>query len=116
MTRRLTDAASAVRRKLQARQAWAADQVKKALTASRNLGISAHATFSGALAWPYAYLWPQRPKGLVDEAFDKLARRWQPILDHAEEMGVDVCDQIHPGYDLHDGASHAVFIDRTGNQ
>ena len=29
--------------------------------ASRNLGLSAHATFSGALAWPYIYPWPQRP-------------------------------------------------------
>ena len=40
--------------------------------ASRNLGLTAHATFSGALAWPFFYPWPQRPAGLIDEAFAEL--------------------------------------------
>ncbi len=98
-----------------ARQAWAVDQVKLALTASRNLGLTAQATFSGALAWPFVYPWPQRPAGLVETAFDELARRWRPILDHAEEMGVDICYEIHPGEDLHDGVSFEMFLDRVGN-
>ena len=34
--------------------------------ASANLGLTAHATFSGALAWPYIYSWPQRPAGLIE--------------------------------------------------
>ena len=97
-----------------ARQAWAVDQVKKALTASRNLGLTAMASFSGALAWPYVYPWPQRPAGLVDLAFDELARRWRPILDHAEDCGVDICYEIHPGEDLHDGVSFEMFLDRVG--
>lgn len=108
-------AAPAVRGNPAARQSWAVDQVRKALTASRRLGLTAHATFSGALAWPYVYPWPQRPAGLVEEAFDELARRWRPILGHAEECGVDVCYEIHPGEDLHDGASYEMFLDRVGN-
>jgi len=108
-------AAPAVRGNPAARQAWAVDQVRKALTASKRLGLTAHATFSGALAWPYVYPWPQRPAGLVEEAFDELARRWRPILDHAEECGVDVCYEIHPGEDLHDGVSYEMFLDRVGN-
>ena len=31
-------------------------------------GLTAHATFSGALAWPYLYPWPQRPAGLIETA------------------------------------------------
>ncbi len=108
-------AAEAVRGNPGARQEWAVDQVKKALTASRNLGLSAHATFSGALAWPYVYPWPQRPAGLVEAAFDELAARWRPILDHADEMGVNVCYEIHPGEDLHDGISYEMFLERVGN-
>jgi len=108
-------AAPAVRGNPVARQAWAVDQVKKCLTASRHLGLNAMATFSGALAWPYVYPWPQRPAGLVELAFDELARRWQPILDHAEDCGVDVCYEIHPGEDLHDGISYEMFLERTGN-
>jgi len=108
-------AAPAVHGNPAARAAWAGDQVKKALTASKNLGLNAQATFSGALAWPYVYPWPQRPAGLIEAAFDELARRWLPILNHAEDCGVDVCYEIHPGEDLHDGISYEMFLERVGN-
>ncbi len=98
-----------------ARQAWAVEQVKLALKASQNFGINAHATFSGALAWPYIYPWPQRPAGLVETAFDELANRWRPILDYADECGVDVCYEIHPGEDLHDGVTFEMFLERVNN-
>jgi sugar phosphate isomerase/epimerase len=107
-------AAPEVRGNPKARQEWAVDQVRKALRASRNLGLTAQATFSGALAWPYVYPWPQRPAGLIDAAFDELATRWRPILDTADEMGVDLCYEIHPGEDLHDGATFEMFLERVG--
>lgn len=107
-------AAPEVRGNPKARQEWAARQVTMALDASRNLGLTAHATFSGALAWPYVYPWPQRPAGLIETAFDELARRWRPILDHADACGVDVCYEIHPGEDLHDGVTFEMFLDRVG--
>ncbi|MAM62269.1 sugar phosphate isomerase/epimerase [Maritimibacter sp. UBA3975] len=96
-----------------ARQAWAERQVKLALDASKNLGLTALGAFSGALAWPYVYPWPQRPEGLVEAAFDELAKRWRPILDHAEDNGVDICFEIHPGEDLHDGVTFEMFLDRV---
>ncbi len=97
------------------RQKWAVEQVKQALSASANLGLKAHATFSGALAWPYLYPFPQRPAGLIETAFDELAKRWRPILDHADERGVDVCYEIHPGEDLHDGITFEMFLERVQN-
>src|SRR6476469_7273702 len=66
-------AAPAVRGNPEARQKWAVQQMLSAAKASANLGLTAHATFSGALAWPYLYSWPPRPAGLVEEAFDELA-------------------------------------------
>ncbi len=101
-----------VRGNPKARQAWAVDQVKMALTASRNLGLNASVTFSGALAWPFLYPFPQRPAGLIETAFDELAKRWKPILDHAEDCGIDLCYEIHPGEDLHDGVTFEMFLDR----
>ena len=98
-----------------ARQAWAVDQVKLAAVASRRLGLNAHASFPGALAWPYMYPWPQRPAGLVEDAFDELARRWQPILNVFEDNGVDVAFEIHPGEDLHDGVTFEMFLERVNN-
>lgn len=108
-------AAPEVRGKPSARQAWAVEQLHLAAKASRRLGLAAHATFSGALAWPYVYPWPQRPPGLVETAFDELARRWRPILDAFDEAGVDVCYEIHPGEDLHDGATFEMFLERVDN-
>ena len=108
-------AAEAVRGKPADRQAWAVEQVLLAAKASANLGLSAHATFSGALAWPYLYPWPQRSPGLVEAAFDELAVRWRPILDAFDEAGVDLCYEIHPGEDLHDGVTFEMFLERVGN-
>jgi sugar phosphate isomerase/epimerase len=98
-----------------ARRAWAVEQMKLAAKASRNLGLLAHATFSGALAWPYFYPWPQRPAGLIEAAFTELSSRWTPILDAFDEAGVDLCFELHPGEDLHDGASFERFLEGVGN-
>jgi len=87
----------------------------KAAKASKNLELTAHATFSGALAWPYLYPWPQRPAGLVEEAFDELAKRWKPILDAFDNAGVNLCYEIHPGEDLHDGITFEMFLERVNN-
>jgi sugar phosphate isomerase/epimerase len=98
-----------------ARQEWAVQQLKWAAVAAKNLGLTAHATFSGALAWPFLYPFPERPAGLVEEALDELARRWTPILDVFEENGVDLCYEIHPCEDLHDGVSYEMFLERVKN-
>ena len=97
------------------RKDWAIHQLMMAASASKNLGLKSHATFSGALAWPYMYPWPQRPAGLIEEAFDELARRWHPILDAFDEAGVDLCYEIHPGEDLHDGITFEMFLEKVNN-
>ncbi len=92
------------------RQAWAVQQLEWAATASRRLGLHAHATFSGALAWPFFYPWPQRPAGLIEAAFTELGHRWLPILQRFDEAGVDLCFELHPGEDLHDGVTFERFL------
>jgi len=99
----------------EARRAWATKQMLLAAKASRNLGLNAHATFSGALAWPFVYPWPQRPQGLIEEAFAELAKRWLPILNAFDEAGVDACFELHPGEDLHDGATFERFLEVTNH-
>ncbi|MHA6730477.1 sugar phosphate isomerase/epimerase family protein [Devosia sp. A369] len=108
-------APAAVHGNPKARQEWAVQQLNWAAKASQNLGLTEHATFSGALAWPFLYPFPQRPAGLVEEAFDELARRWMPILNTFDDNGVDVCYEIHPGEDLHDGVTYEMFLERVNN-
>ena len=98
-----------------ARTEWAIQQLKFAAAASKNLGLNASATFSGALLWHTVYPWPQRPAGLVETGFKELANRWKPILDVYDENGVDLCYEIHPGEDLHDGVSYEMFLDAVNN-
>ncbi len=97
------------------RQKWAVQQVKNAALASKHLGLKAHVTFSGALLWPTVYPWPQRPDGLVDMGFKELGKRWLPILNHFDENGIDLCYEVHPGEDLHDGLSYEMFLKEVNN-
>ncbi len=96
-----------------ARTEWAVQQMKYAAKASQNLGLNAHATFSGSLLWHTFYPWPQRPEGLVEAGFKELAKRWLPILNEFDNCGVDVCYEIHPGEDLHDGISYEMFLEEV---
>jgi len=98
-----------------ARTAWAVQQVRYGAKASANLGLSHFATFSGALLWHTFHPWPQRPEGLVDDGFTELAKRWLPILNYAEDCGVDVCYEIHPGEDLFDGITYEMFLEKVSN-
>lgn len=97
------------------RTKWAVEQMNNAINASNHLGISPMASFSGALLFHTFYPWPQRPTGLVEEGFKELAKRWKPILNHADSKGVDICYEIHPGEDLHDGVTFERFLKATNN-
>jgi sugar phosphate isomerase/epimerase len=99
----------------QERQRWAVEQLRLAARACRNLKLNNAISFTGALAWPFFYPWPQRPPGLIEEAFAELARRWSPILDAFDEAGVNVCYELHPGEDVFDGATFERFLEAVDN-
>ncbi len=101
--------------KPQARQEWAVQQVMYAAKASQRLGLTNSVSFPGAFVWPFMYPWPQRPAGLVEEGFKELAKRWRPILDYYDECGVNICFEIHPGEDLHDGVTFERFLAEVDN-
>ncbi|MBS3734620.1 MAG: sugar phosphate isomerase/epimerase [Phycisphaerae bacterium] len=95
--------------------AWATDQIIKTIDASANLGLSTVVLFPGALLWPFVYPWPQRPAGIVEEGFSELAKRWKPLLDHAADKGIALAYELHPGEDLHDGATFEMFLEKVDN-
>ena len=97
------------------RAQWAKEQLLLACKASKNFNFTSHATFSGAFLWHTVYPWPQRPQGLVETGFKELANRWLPILNAFDEIGCDVCYELHPGEDLHDGVTFERFLKATNN-
>lgn len=97
------------------RAAWATEQLRLTLRAAANLGTRCVPVLSGGLAWHLAYPWPQRPAGLVDEAFRELARRWRPVLDLAQDLGLTIGYELHPGSDLFDGHTFERFLGEVGD-
>ena len=92
---------------------WATDQLKKSISASKHMGLTAVPVLSGGFAWHMVYPWPQRPPGLINEAFDEMVKRWKPVLDFASENGVSIAYELHPGSDIFDGATFEMFLDKT---
>ncbi len=97
------------------RTAWAAGELKKCILASVNLGTRNVPVLSGGFAWHLAYPWPQRPPGLIEQAFEELAERWRPLLDLAHEHGCRIGYELHPGSDIFDGATFEMFLEHTGD-
>src|SRR2546429_26439 len=108
-------AAPTVRGRPSARAEWAVGQVKAGAKAGRNLGMDTIVSVTGELAWPFLYPFPPRPAGLIETAFDELARRWKPILDYCDSQGVNVGFELHPGEDVFDGATFEMLLDRLDN-
>ncbi len=97
------------------RTEWAADQLKKSILASANLGTKNISVMSGGLLWHMIYPWPQRPEGIVDQSFTELAKRWRPLLNMADEHGITFGYELHPGSDLYDGATYEMFLNKVDN-
>ncbi len=94
---------------------WCTSQLIKSVKASVKLDTTAIPTLSGGFAWHLFYPWPQRPAGIIEEAFAEMAKRWMPALDAAREHGLSFCYELHPGSDLFDGATFEMFLDVTKN-
>jgi sugar phosphate isomerase/epimerase len=92
---------------------WATEQLQLTVRAAATLGTTCVPVLSGGLAWHLAYPWPQRPAGLIDEAFAELGRRWRPILDLAAENGIKLGFELHPGSDLFDGHTFERFLEEV---
>ena len=98
----------------QERQRWAVERSARGAGLAQPRPDRRHFIYRRA-RWPFFYPWPQRPQGLIDEAFAELARRWRPILDQFDEAGVDVAYELHPGEDVFDGATFERFLEAVGD-
>lgn len=94
---------------------WGAEKVRQSIRATRNFGLDRMAAFSGGTLFPFVYKWPQQPDGLVYAAFRLLADQWGPLLDYADDHGVDICFELHPGMDLLSGAAFEYFLEMVND-
>ncbi len=76
----------------------AAEELKNTARAAQKLGVSVVNGFTGSSVWHLVYLFPPMPKGrdMIDEGFQLLAERFNPILDVFAECGVKFALEVHP--------------------
>jgi sugar phosphate isomerase/epimerase len=99
----------------QKRTEWAISQLKLSAIACRNLGIESCGVLSGSLMWQSVYPWPPYAGNYVSDGFKELARRWLPVLNCFDDQGIDVCFELHPTEDLHDGITFERFLTAVNN-
>ena len=76
--------------------ARAAEELKATARAARKLGIDVVNGFTGSSVWHLLYSFPPVPPKMIDEGFDLLAERFNPILDVFAECGVKFALEVHP--------------------
>jgi len=76
--------------------ARAAEELMNSARAAQKLGVSIVNGFTGSSIWPLLYSFPPVSAEMIDDGFDLLAERFNPILDVCGECGVKFALEVHP--------------------
>jgi sugar phosphate isomerase/epimerase len=74
----------------------AATEIIKTGEAAARLGVSIVNGFTGSPIWHYLYSFPPVTPEMIDEGYKEFARRWKPILDAYQKIGVRYALEVHP--------------------
>jgi len=76
--------------------ARAAEEMINTARAAQKLGVDVVNGFTGSSIWHLLYSFPPAPTEMIDEGFNLLAARWNPILDVFAACGVKFALEVHP--------------------
>ena len=71
--------------------------------AAANLGVDVVVGFTGSPIWHLFYSYPPNSPSEVEKGYLDFARRWTPIMNHFEDVGVRFALEVHPteiAYDI----------------
>jgi sugar phosphate isomerase/epimerase len=74
----------------------AAKEVIETAKVAKKLGIDVVVGFTGSPIWHLLYAFPPTPQSMIEDGFVEFARRWKPILDEYQKMGVRFALEVHP--------------------
>jgi len=74
----------------------AADELVKTAEAAKRLGVSVVNGFTGSSIWHLNYSFPPVPEEMIEEGFADFARRFKPIMDEFESLGIKFALEVHP--------------------
>jgi sugar phosphate isomerase/epimerase len=82
----------------------AAEEMVKTAEVAKRLGVDTVAGFTGSPIWHLLYSFPAVPPEMIEEGYAEFARRWKPILDEYQSLGVKFALEAHPteiAFDIH---------------
>jgi len=74
----------------------AAQEIIKTGEAAKRLGISIVNGFTGSPIWHLIYSFPPVSPQMIEDGFQEFAKRWKPILDAYQKLGVKYALEVHP--------------------
>lgn len=82
----------------------AAQELIETGRAAHRLGIDTVVGFTGSPIWHLLYSFPAVPPEMIQRGYDEFARRFLPILDEYQKLGVKFALEVHPteiAFDIH---------------
>jgi len=64
--------------------------------AARKLGVNIVNGFTGSSIWHLLYAFPPTPDAMIDAGYRDFGKRWKPILDEFDKLGVKLALEVHP--------------------
>lgn len=74
----------------------AAEEVIKTGEAAKKMGLDTVVGFTGSSIWHLLYSFPGVPPEMIEAGYEDFAKRWKPILDEFDKMGVKFALEAHP--------------------
>jgi sugar phosphate isomerase/epimerase len=74
----------------------AAGEIIKTAHAAKKLGVEVVCGFTGSSIWHLMYSFPAVPASMIEEGYADFARRWIPILDEYQKLGIRFALEVHP--------------------
>lgn len=74
----------------------AAEEIIRTGETAHRLGIDTVVGFTGSSIWHLLYSFPAVPEEMIEKGYQDFAKRWKPILDEYEKLGVKYALEVHP--------------------
>lgn len=74
----------------------AAEELIKTAQAAKRFGVSVVNGFTGSSIWHLCYSFPPVLPGQIDAGFADFAKRFKPILDEFQKLGIKYALEVHP--------------------
>lgn len=74
----------------------AAEEIIKTAQAAKRLGVSVVNGFTGSSIWHLIYSFPPVTPQMIDDGYADFAKRWKPILDEFQKLGIKFALEVHP--------------------